>query len=118
MIFFSRLRIRDLIELCRSMRFSLKSGLMLRETMELIASQGPRPLRRIADKITRDLKGGWQLQQVLVKHKSAFPPVFLALTEVGEESGQLPEILGHLEEYYTRHQKLRRELVSEMSWPV
>jgi type II secretory pathway component PulF len=118
MLFSSRLSNKDLIELCRSLRFSLKSGLMLRETMELIATKGPWRLRRIADKITHDLKAGWDLRQSLQKHKYAFPPVFLALVEVGEESGNLPEILGHLEEYYMRQEKLGRELVSELSWPV
>jgi type II secretory pathway component PulF len=118
MLFSSRLSEKDLIDLCRSMRFSLSSGLMLRETMELIATQGPRRLRRIANRITRDLKAGWDLRQSLQKHKYAFPTVFLSLIEVADETGQLPEVLGHLEEYYTRQEKLRREFVSETSWPL
>jgi type IV pilus assembly protein PilC len=113
-----RLSVADLIELCRAMRFSLASGLMLREVMELLATRGTRRIRAVASEVVKELKAGWGLQEALNKHQESFPPLFLAMAAVGEESGNLPEVLGELEKYYTQQQKLRREFVSEITWPV
>src|SRR5262249_2928799 len=65
-----------------------------------------------------DLSAGWSFQDALAKQQKVFPSLFLALASVGEESGNLPEVLNELEKYYQVQQKLRREFVSEITWPV
>jgi type IV pilus assembly protein PilC len=119
MAFFRRkLNLASLIDLCRSMRYSLQAGVMLRDTMDLLATKGSRPLRPVAAQVCKDLKAGWSLQDALKKQEHIFPPLFIALCTVGEESGNLPEVLGELEKYYIMRQKLRREFLSQISWPV
>jgi type IV pilus assembly protein PilC len=119
MLFFSRrLSIKDLIDLCRSMRYSLASGLTLRDVMDLLATNGPPRLRPVAAEISKQLKAGWSLQDAIAKQAHVFPPLFLALVTVGEESGNLPEVLTELEKYYRVQQKLRREFIDQISWPV
>ncbi len=119
MFFFSRrLSIKDLIDLCRSMRYSLASGLTLRDVMDLLATNGPPRLRPVAAQISKELKAGWSLQDAIGKQAHVFPPLFLALVTVGEESGNLPEVLTELEKYYRVQQKLRREFIDQISWPV
>jgi type IV pilus assembly protein PilC len=114
----SRLSVANLIELCRSMRYALMSGMMLRDTMELLATKGDPAVRRVAQQVARDLKAGWGLQEALEKQKGVFPPMFVAMATVGEEAGRLPEVMAELEKYYAMQQKLRRDLISEISWPV
>lgn len=113
-----RLSTANLIDLCRAMRYSLSSGLTLREVMELLASKGTPQLRPVAEKILLDLKAGWSLQEALKKQEAVFPPLFLTLAAVGEESGNLPEVLGEMEKYYIMQQQLNREFRSQISWPV
>jgi type IV pilus assembly protein PilC len=86
--------------------------------MDLLAREGTAPIRPAAAKVAADLKAGWSLQEALGKQEHAFPPLFLALTAVGEESGNLPEVMGELERYYLARQKLRRDFVSDISWPL
>jgi type IV pilus assembly protein PilC len=117
-MFSRRLTVPTLVELCRSMRFSLTSGLMLRDTMDLLANKGMRTLRPVAASITQDLKAGWGLQDALAKQEAVFPPMFLALASVGEESGNLPEVLSEMERYYELQRKLQRDFWSEISWPL
>jgi type IV pilus assembly protein PilC len=117
-LFSRRLSIKDLIDLCRSMRYSLSSGLTLRDVMDLLNTNGPPRLRPVAAEISRELKAGWSLQDAIGKQSSVFPPIFLALVTVGEESGNLPEVLSELEKYYRVQQKLRREFIDQISWPV
>jgi type II secretory pathway component PulF len=116
---FSRtLPVAALIDLCRSLRYSLTSGIMLRDVMDLLSHKGTRPVRPVAARISKDLKAGWSLQDALRKQEDAFPPLFVALTAVGEETGNLPEVLLELERYYELQQKLRREFWSQISWPL
>src|SRR5262249_5872157 len=118
MTIFQRLSLANLIEFCRSLRFSLSSGLTLRDAVRLMAGKGPRSLRPVAEKIGADLGAGWSFQDDLAKQEKVFPSLFLAIASVGEESGNLPEVLNELEKYYQIQQKLRREFISEITWPV
>jgi type IV pilus assembly protein PilC len=118
MFFSSRLSTAGLIELCRSLRYSLSGGLMLRDAMDLLATQGVPRLRPLAARVSKSLKSGWSLQEALDRERDAFPPLFLALIAVGEETGNLPEMLHELEQYYRLQQKLRREFISEITWPA
>jgi type II secretory pathway component PulF len=117
-LLFRRLRTVDLIELCRSMRFALASGLMLRDVMELLANQATPRVRNAAAGIARELKAGWSLPEALEKQKGLLPPLFVSLAIVGEESGNLPEVLGEVEKYYTLRLKLRREFTEQILGPV
>ncbi|HZV04978.1 MAG TPA: type II secretion system F family protein [Gemmataceae bacterium] len=118
MTFFRRLRLAELIELCRSMRFALESGLMLRDVMDLLSSRNTRRVRLLAAEISKEIKSGWSLQDALAKQGRALPPLFISLVTVGEETGNLPEVLGELEKYYILQQKLRREFREQIAWPV
>lgn len=118
MTFFRRLHLSDLIELCRSMRFALESGLMLRDVMDLLATRNTRRVRLLATQVSKEIKSGWSLQDALAKQEGALPPLFVSLVTVGEESGNLPEVLGELEKYYVLQQKLRREFHEQIAWPI
>jgi type IV pilus assembly protein PilC len=115
---FRRLRTADLIELCRSMRYPLTSGVMLRDVMDLLSARGTRRVRLLAAEVSRQLKAGWSLQDALQKQAHLLPPLFISLAAVGEESGNLPEVLHEMERYYVLQQKLRREFADQIAWPV
>lgn len=117
MTLFRRLTLTDLIELCRSLRFALNSGIMLREAMDLLATRGTRRVRLFAADVSKELKSGWSLQDALRK-QTVLPPMFTSLAIVGEESGNFPEVLHEMEKYYILRQKLRREFFEHISWPV
>jgi type IV pilus assembly protein PilC len=118
MLFSRKLSLPALVDLCRSMRFALNSGLMLRDVMDLLANKGTAAIRSVAAKVSKDLKAGWSLQEALNHQDKVFPPLFIAIASVGEESGNLPEVMGELERYYVMRQKLRREFRSQIAWPV
>lgn len=107
-----------LIELCRALRYSLSGGMMLTDAIALLSREGTPPVRRATALVASDLKAGWSLQEALDKHSRTFPPLFRALAAVGEESGNLPEVMGELERYYLNREKLRRDFISDISWPL
>jgi type IV pilus assembly protein PilC len=117
MILFRRLRVAELIELCRSLRYGLGAGLMLREVMDLLAARGTRRVRALAGEIGKQLRSGWSFQDALDKQRRLLPPLFISLVAVGEESGNLPEVFAEMERYYQLQQRLGREFREQIAWP-
>ncbi len=113
-----RLNLDRLIEIARSLKFSLSSGIMLRDAVSLLASRGTGPVRPVAGQITKDLEAGWSFKDALDKQADSFPPLFLSLVEVGEETGNLPEVMTELEKYYEMQVRLKREFVAGVTWPL
>src|SRR5436309_9197827 len=118
MLFSSRLSLSNLVELSRALRHYLGAGLTLRDVFRQQADKGPLRVRPIAGRIRDALEQGDSLEAALERERSAFPPLFLSMAGVGEESGNLPEIFHELENYYLLQQKLRRQFISQIAWPV
>ena len=118
MLFSSRLSLSTLIELCRVLRHYLGSGLTLRDVFLQQAQKGPAALRPIAGRVVQALERGSSLEDALKPEASAFPPLLLALAGVGEQTGMLPEVFGELEKYFARQLQLRRQFISQSTWPV
>src|SRR5437879_4014457 len=98
-MFSARLSLTSLIELCRVLRHYLSSGLGLVEVFRQQALRGAPQVRAMCRRIGQSLEEGNDLERALKPEKSAFPPLFIALAGVGEQSGNLPEVFGELEKY-------------------
>jgi type IV pilus assembly protein PilC len=118
MLFSRRLPLPALIEFTRVLRHNLAAGISLRRVFQQQAERGPPPVRPVAQRISHDLEQGKSLEKALKKEKAAFPPLFIALVTVGEESGNVPEILGDVEKYFLLQQRLWREFFSQIAWPM
>jgi type II secretory pathway component PulF len=118
MLFSSRLPTSTLIEICRVLRHNLSAGLTLRNVFDQQAKRGPLAFRPVAERIGKDLQQGQSLEDALKKEAVCFPPLFLNLAIIGEQSGMLPEVFAELEKYYALQQKLRRDFIAQITWPV
>src|SRR5580700_5533140 len=106
-MFSSKIPLGNLVEMCRVLRHSLGAGLTLRDVFRQQSERGAPAVRPVASRIRSHLDQGESLEAALQEERHKFPPLFVALAAVGEESGQLPEIFGELEKYYLLQQKLR-----------
>lgn len=117
-MFSARLPLVSLIELCRVLRHYLSSGLSLVDVFRQQARRGSPRVRALCGRVCQSLEEGHDLEKALKPERSAFPPLFVALAGVGEESGNLPEVFGELEKYFLMQQKLWRQFVAMIAWPV
>ena len=118
MLFSSQLPLSTLIESCRALRHNLEAGLTLRHVFRQQAERGPLPIRPIADRIALELEQGESLEAALKPERAAFPHMFTALVTVGEQTGSLPDVLGELEKYFLLQQRLRRQFLIQIAWPL
>jgi type II secretory pathway component PulF len=72
----------------------------------------------VAGKVAAELKSGWNLRESLDRQPNVFPPLVVALTTVGEESGTLPEVMAEMEKYYVLQQRLQQDFWSQIRWPL
>jgi type II secretory pathway component PulF len=113
-----RLSLSDLIELCRVLRHYLSAGLVLVDVFRQQAAKGRAAVRPPAGRIAAALENGDSLEDALKPEAEVFPPLFLSLVRVGERTGMLPEVCGELEKFFTRQQRLKRQFISQITWPV
>jgi type II secretory pathway component PulF len=118
MLFSSQLPLSDLIFLCRALRHGLGAGLSLVQVFSTQAERGPTKLRHVAGRIRERLDSGEALEDALKPEAKYFPPLFLDIAGLGEQTGQLTEIFGMLEHYYRQQQILWKQFVSQITWPV
>jgi type IV pilus assembly protein PilC len=114
----SRLSRSVLIELCRALRHYLGAGLTLEAAFRQQAARGPAALRPVAGRIADMLKRGSSLEDALDREQRYFPPLFVSMARVGEQSGMLPEVFEELEGYFVRVQQMRRMFLGLVAWPV
>jgi type II secretory pathway component PulF len=118
-MFFSRqLPLADLIRLCHVARVSLGAGLTLRDVFRQLATGGTARLRPVAERIRLHLERGDSLGAALKDEAGVFPPLFLALAAVGEQTGHLPEMLEELEKYYLLQLRSWRQVRSSSLLPA
>jgi type IV pilus assembly protein PilC len=118
MWFSSQLPLQSLIELCRALHHNLDAGLNLVQVFRQQVERGTSPVRPVAGRLLARLDRGHSLEAALQDEQSVFPPLFIDLVVVGEQTGTLAEIFGELERYYRMQQTLRRQFRSQIALPV
>jgi type II secretory pathway component PulF len=118
MFFSRRLSLGDLATLSRVLRQNLSAGLSVHDVFRQQSQRGPAAVRPVAERVAASLATGASLIDSLETCKSKFPPMFLSLARVGEETGHMPEAFRELEQYFTMEQKLRRQFISQSILPV
>jgi type IV pilus assembly protein PilC len=113
-----RLPPATLIALCRSLRHQLGAGLSVADVFRRLAGKGSGPLQLVAARVSAALESGADLAEALAAADAGWPALFTSLVAVGEQSGMLPEVFGTLEQFFTRQQTLRRQFLSQITWPV
>lgn len=117
-MFSTRLPNLALAEHCRSLRYLIESGLTLPKAMKQQATKGPMAVRPVAKRMAASLAEGEDWPTALNEVAHYFPPIFLSLIAVAEETGQLPIALQELEEYFRLQHSLWKNFISQITWPV
>jgi type IV pilus assembly protein PilC len=118
MLFSSRISLKSMVMLCQAFRVGHGAGLSLVDVFRQQATRGPSDARPAIGRICERLDKGDSLEDVLRTDGSAFPPLFVSMVSVGEQTGNLPEIFHELERYYREQLRLRREFIAMSIWPV
>lgn len=107
-----------LVAWCRTFKHSIGAGLDPIKVFRQQAKSGPRALRGLAKEIADRLAAGDSLEDALEPHRNRFPPLFVELVAVGEQSGRLEATFDELANYYETTLKVQRDFRSQMAYPA
>jgi type II secretory pathway component PulF len=109
---------KSLCELCHRLAVETDSGIDIRRTWQRetdIARGRVQPyIANIRDALAR----GDSLSTAMARTGSVFPPLFLEMTHVGEQTGTLGKVFQRLEIHYRRQVQAQRLFLSAITWPM
>lgn len=114
----SRCPLPALVAWCRTLYHSLGAGLDPVRIFKSQAKSGPRALRDVAADVAAKLGKGESLEDAFEEHRGRFPPLFLELVAVGEQTGRLEDTFRELEAYYESALSVQRNFRSQMAYPA
>src|SRR5580700_5128694 len=96
----SKCPLADLVIWCRNLHHSIGAGLPLVRIFRQLGKSGPRRMRELAKEFETKLSAGTSLEDALEPYRKVFPPLFIEMAAVGEQTGRLEDTFRELEQYY------------------
>ncbi|MFY9256524.1 MAG: type II secretion system F family protein [Fuerstiella sp.] len=110
---------KALYPFCRSMGRMLESGVEVRKSLKTCSAHSPDPrLTSTVGRIIKDIQKGDDLTSAFTNQGPHYPPLFLDLLSVGEQTGSMPEVFNSLADYYEANVNRMKEFRSQIFWPV
>lgn len=117
----SRLRVpaRTVVIFARQMATLLRSGVPLVRALETLIEQGDQPaFGQVVAECTRKVATGSRLSTCLSHYPSAFPKVLVHMCQIGEETGQLDNVLDKLATWLEKDLAVRTRVRSALNYPL
>ncbi len=109
----------DLMIFTKQMATLIDAGIAIVGSLDMLANQAVNPnIRAIIDHVREQVEGGKDLATALEKHPEAFDTTYVALVRAGAQSGQLDVMMKKLTVYIEKASKLKKQLVSALSYPA
>ena len=114
-----RVQIVDQIFFCRQMYTLLKAGVPIMQALRgLRDTTQNQALAKVIGSLIDGLDAGLDLTSAVKRHADVFPPVFVSLISVGENTGSLPDAFAQLAEYFDREKDTRDRIKQAIRYPV
>ncbi|MFW5926713.1 MAG: type II secretion system F family protein [Wenzhouxiangella sp.] len=116
---FDRPRVNDLILFTRQMYTLTKAGVPLIHGLNNVAESTRNPVLRDAiETVVEALESGRELADGLAQNPDVFPPMFVSIVRVGENSGNLEEAFLQLTHYLELERDFRARLKQALRYPA
>src|SRR5436190_3590646 len=109
---------RALIQLCHRVGTAVRSGVDARRMWEIEERHTSGPLKTAIGDIRRQVASGGTVAEGMQAGNGYFPPMFVQMVAVGEQTGKLDEVLRRLGEHYEHLASMRRTFWIGSAWPL
>ena len=114
-----RVQLEELIMLCRQLHTLMKAGVPILRGLAALIDTTPNPsLTDALRSVTDDLQAGHELHAALARRSNIFPPLFVSLVRVGENTGRLDEVFINLAGYLEQEKNTREQIKSATRYPL
>lgn len=114
-----KFKTHDLIFFLAQVSTYLKVGIPLADAIRILTKQFKnKKYKRILSQLNYDLTTGKSFSEALAKQENAFPSILINMVKTAEMTGELPETLDDMEEYFTEIEETRKAMVTAMMYPA
>lgn len=115
----SPIQLEELVGLSEAIATMADGGISLKRTVDILEEDTENAaLKRLLGDVSEDVGQGRTLSQALARHTSVFPRYYVAMTEAGESSGNLPEMLRRLASILTAMEAIQVRARAALSYPI
>lgn len=115
----AKMKNKDLIFLLAQLSTYLKSGITLVDSLNILIRQvQKKSYKTLLRDVTYDLTVGESFSSALEKRGNAFPRLLINMVKASELTGELPEALDDMVDYYTEVEATRKEMISALTYPA
>lgn len=113
-----KIKTKDLIFFITQLSTYLKAGIPLVEALKILARQfKQKKYKKIFEGLVYDLTTGENFSEAMMKQNVAFPRLFINMVKTAEMTGELPEVLDDMADYYTQTEKTRKQMITALMYP-
>ncbi len=109
----------DLALITRQFATLVRAGLTIEECLNVLIEQSESPAsRRLLAAVRARVLEGQSLTRSLTAFPQAFPEIYRAMIEAGEQSGRLMDVLERLADYLENRENLRQKVALAFVYPA
>lgn len=115
-----KIKTKDLIFFLNQLSTYLKAGITLVEALKILCRQyeKQKKYQKIFRTIIYDLSTGESFSSALSKQGDAFPKILINMIRASEMTGELPEALDDMTDYFTEIDKTKKQMVTALTYPI
>ena len=113
-----KVKTADLIFMLTQLSTYIKAGIPLVESLKILSKQyNKKTYKKLFSELIYDLSMGDSFSDALSKQGEAFPKLLINMVRAAELTGELPEALDDMSQYYTETEATRKQMISAMTYP-
>lgn len=114
-----KIRLKELPIFTRQMSAMLGSGMAVVKTLNALAEQTTnKSFKKVIEGVRTEIEGGKSFSEALATFPDIFDQLYVSMMRAGETGGLLAETAARLAQHLEERAKLRREVISAMTYPV
>ncbi|MFC1992316.1 type II secretion system F family protein [Chloroflexota bacterium] len=113
-------KLRDVILFSRQLATLLRSGISLLPSLEILQDQvtAGRAFKKIVEAVISDIRAGNSFSEAISKRSRAFNDIYCRTVSVGEQTGNLEEVLNRMADYMETQDILTKKVRRALTYPV
>ena len=115
---YTKIKTKDLIFFLTQLSTYIKAGIPLVEALKILSRQfKKKSYKKIFESVVYDLTTGENFSDALLKQNVAFPRLLINMVKTAEMTGELPEVLDDMANYYTETERTRKQMITALTYP-
>jgi type II secretory pathway component PulF len=114
-----RVRVREITVFSRQLASLLKSGVPILNSLNIISEQSENPnFKLMLRDIHNAVKNGSTFSSTLSGYPNVFPPLYIAMIRIGEDTGKLSDVLLRIADYRQKEEEMFSRFRMALAYPM